>query len=153
LLDEATVGVDPQSRVRLLDMVRALAEGGTCVLYTTHYMDEAQSLCDPIGIVDHGKLIALGSLEELRAMVAERDLVRFGGAFEREAAVTALMRIEGLEVVEAGPDVVRVALRDASRRLPELFAALAAGRGEVRETTMVQPSLESLFIKLTGREL
>jgi ABC-2 type transport system ATP-binding protein len=145
--------VDPQSRVRLLDMVRALAREGTCVLYTTHYMDEAQSLCDPIGIVDHGKLIALGSLDELRAMVGERDLVRFGGAFDREAVTAALARVEGLDVLEASPEAIRVALRDASRRFPELFAALAAAGGEVRETTVIQPSLESLFIKLTGREL
>jgi ABC-2 type transport system ATP-binding protein len=153
LLDEATVGVDPQSRVRLLDMVRALARAGACVLYTTHYMEEAQSLCDPIGIVDHGKLIALGSLGDLRAMVGERDLVRFGGRFDREAAAAALGGVAGLEVIEAAPEVVRVALPDASRRLPELFAALGAARGEVRETTVIQPSLESLFIKLTGREL
>jgi ABC-2 type transport system ATP-binding protein len=153
LLDEPTVGVDPQSRVRLLDMVRTLAAQGACVLYTTHYMEEAQSLCDAIGIVDHGRLIALGSLDELRAMVGERDLVRFGGTFDREAAARVLARIEGLEVMEAAGDGVRVALRDASRRLPELFAALAEARAEVRETTMTQPSLESLFIKLTGREL
>ena len=153
LLDEPTVGVDPQSRVRLLDMVRTLAAQGACVLYTTHYMEEAQSLCDAIGIVDHGKLIALGSLDELRAMVGERDLVRFGGAFDRDAAARVLARIEGIEVMEATADGVRVALRDASRRLPELFAALAEARAEVRETTMTQPSLESLFIKLTGREL
>jgi ABC-2 type transport system ATP-binding protein len=153
LLDEATVGVDPQSRVRLLDMVRALAAEGACVLYTTHYMEEAQSLCDSIAIVDHGRVIALGSLAELRALVGERDLVRFGGAFDRDAASVALSRIDGLEVMEAAADGIRVALRDASRRLPELFAALAAARGEVRETTVIQPSLESLFIKLTGREL
>src|SRR5262249_19398031 len=153
LLDEPTVGVDPQSRVRLLDMVRTLSRDGTCVLYTTHYMEEAQSLCDPIGIVDRGRLIALGSLDELRAMVGERDLVRFGGAFDREAAAGALARIAGLAVVEPAPEVMRVALADSSRRLPELFAALTAARGEVRETTVIQPSLESLFIKLTGREL
>jgi ABC-2 type transport system ATP-binding protein len=134
-------------------MVRALARDGTCVLYTTHYMEEAQSLCNSIGIVDHGKLIALGSLDELRAMVGERDLVRFGGAFDHEATAAALARIEGLELLESAPGGVRIAMREASRRLPELFAALAAARAEVRETTVIQPSLESLFIKLTGREL
>ncbi len=153
LLDEATVGVDPQSRVRLLDMVRELAREGTCVLYTTHYMEEAQSLCDPIGIMDHGKLIALGSLDELRAMVGERDLVRFGGVFDRESTAAALAHIEGLQVMDSAPDGIRVAVRDASRRLPELLATLSAAGGEVRETTVIQPNLESLFIKLTGREL
>jgi ABC-2 type transport system ATP-binding protein len=86
-------------------------------------------------------------------MVGERDLVRFGGAFDHGATAAALARIEGLELLESAPGGVRIAMREASRRLPELFAALAAARAEVRETTVIQPSLESLFIKLTGREL
>jgi ABC-2 type transport system ATP-binding protein len=73
LLDEPTVGVDPQSRVRLLDLVRAEARAGTCVLYTTHYMEEAEALCDRLAIMDHGKVIAAGTLAELRSMLAERD--------------------------------------------------------------------------------
>lgn len=153
LLDEPTVGIDPQSRVRLLELVREQARGGTCVLYTTHYMDEAQGLCDRIGIIDHGKLIALGTLAELRALLGERDLVRLAGRFEVKEAVAALSRLEGLEVVQATEDTLRVALAEASRRLPALFAAVEAAGGEVRETTMTQPSLESLFIKLTGTEL
>ena len=81
LLDEPTVGVDPQSRVRLLDLVRAEAQAGTCVLYTTHYMEEAEALCDRLAIMDHGKVIAAGTLTELRAMLAERDLLRLTGVF------------------------------------------------------------------------
>ena len=70
LLDEPTVGVDPQSRVRLLEMVRELAAAGACVLYTTHYMEEAESLCDRLAIIDHGKLIAMGKIG--RASCRER---------------------------------------------------------------------------------
>jgi ABC-2 type transport system ATP-binding protein len=153
LLDEPTVGVDPQSRVRLLELVREQANAGTCVLYTTHYMEEAQSLCDRIGIIDHGKLIALGTLAELRALIGERDLVRLVGRFDPRQAAAALARIEGLEVVQAGEETLTVAVPEASRKLPALFAALEAAGAEVRETTMTQPSLESLFIKLTGKEL
>jgi linearmycin/streptolysin S transport system ATP-binding protein len=152
LLDEPTVGVDPQSRVRLLDLVREQARAGACVLYTTHYMEEAQSLCDRIGIIDHGRLIALGTLAELRAMVEERDLVRLAGRFP-PAAAEALARLDGLKVVQAGEESLTVSLAQASRKLPALFAALEATGAELRETTMIQPSLESLFIKLTGKEL
>jgi len=81
LLDEPTVGVDPQSRVRLLDMVRELAAGGACVLYTTHYMDEAESLCDRLAIIDHGKLIVMGTLSELRERTGGQDLLRLSGRF------------------------------------------------------------------------
>jgi ABC-2 type transport system ATP-binding protein len=153
LLDEPTVGVDPQSRVRLLELVQEQARAGACVLYTTHYMEEAQSLCDRIGIIDHGKLIALGTLAELRAMVEERDLVRLAGRFPARAAAEALARLDGLQVVQSSEDSLTVSVAEASRKLPALFAALEATGAEVRETTMIQPSLESLFIKLTGKEL
>ena len=89
LLDEPTAGVDPQSRVRLLDLVREQARSGTAVVYTTHYMEEAQELCDRIAIVDSGKLLAIGTLDELRALrrrerprPAQRS-VRSGGGHSR----------------------------------------------------------------------
>jgi ABC-2 type transport system ATP-binding protein len=151
LLDEPTAGVDPQSRVRLLDMVRDQARSGTAVVYTTHYMEEAQDLCDRIAIVDRGKLLAIGTLEELRALVGEKDLVRFTGRFDPSAASRTLEALDDVEVLTVTPDSVTLAARGASRKLPAIFAAL--GSAEIQETTLSVPSLESLFIKLTGREL
>jgi ABC-2 type transport system ATP-binding protein len=153
LLDEPTVGVDAQSRVRLLDVVRQQVADGTCVLYTTHYLEEAETLCDQLAIIDHGKIIAAGTLAELRGRVGERDIVRLVGQFEPANAREALRRVEGVEVVEAEPGELRLALADASRKLPELFTALASDGSVVRETTVTRPSLESLFIHLTGKEL
>lgn len=153
LLDEPTVGVDPQSRVRLLDLVRAETARGTCILYTTHYMEEAETLCDRLAIIDHGKVIAAGTMPELRAMIGERDLVRLGGAFDPAAAREALGSLEGVEVVQAEPDALTLAAPRASSRLSALFEALARTGGEIRETTLKQPNLETLFIKLTGKEL
>jgi ABC-2 type transport system ATP-binding protein len=153
LLDEPTVGVDPQSRVRLLELVREQAAAGACVLYTTHYMEEAESLCHRLAVIDHGRIIAHGTLPELRAMMGERDLLRLSGRFEPAAARAALDRLEGVEVVQADEAQVTLALSDASRRLPALFSALADSGSEIRETTLTQPSLESLFIKLTGKEM
>ena len=156
LLDEPTVGVDPQSRVRLLDLVREEAAAGTCVLYTTHYMEEAEDLCSGLAIVDHGVLIAQGSLEELRSRVGERDLLRLSGRFEPAAARAALGALEGgaeIELVQCEAGQLTLSMAEASRRLPAVFAALDATGGEVHETTLTRPSLESLFIKLTGKEL
>ncbi len=153
LLDEPTVGVDPQSRVRLLDLVREQARAGACVLYTTHYMEEAQELCDRIGVIDHGRLIAIGTLDDLRRMMGERDLLRLSGTFDAARARAAIAGIEGAEAVSADEKHLMVSLAEASRRLPALFAALADAGAEVRETTLTRPSLETLFIKLTGREL
>jgi ABC-2 type transport system ATP-binding protein len=151
LLDEPTAGVDPQSRVRLLDLVREQARGGAAVVYTTHYMEEAEELCDRIAIVDHGKLLALGTLAELRALVAEKDLVRLSGRFDAAAASRALAELDGVEVLAVTTEAVTIAAPSASRKLPAIFAAL--GSADIQETTLTVPSLESLFIKLTGREL
>jgi len=153
LLDEPAVGVDPQSRVRLLELVREQARGGVCVLYTTHYMEEAEALCDRLGVLDRGKLVAQGTLEELRAMLGERDLLRVNGSFPVEAARQALAGIEGLEILQADGTEIVAALAEGPRRLPSVLGALAAAGAEVRETALRRPSLESLFIKLTGKEL
>jgi ABC-2 type transport system ATP-binding protein len=152
LLDEPTVGVDPQSRVRLLDLTRDLARAGTAVLYTTHYMEEAESLCDRVAIVDHGRVLAGGTLPELRALLNERDLVRFAGVFQPDAVRRAFAG-GGIDVVQAEESVVTLSLEDASRRLPAIIAGLSGAGGEIRSTTLSQPNLESLFIKLTGKEL
>ena len=152
LLDEPTVGVDPQSRVRLLDLTRELARAGTTVLYTTHYMEEAEALCDRIAIVDHGRVLAEGTLPELRAMLGERDLVRFAGAFQ-PASVRQAFAGDAIDIVQAENTVVTLAAPDASLRLPAIIARLHDAGGEIRSTTLSQPSLESLFIKLTGKEL
>jgi ABC-2 type transport system ATP-binding protein len=153
LLDEPTVGVDPQSRMRLLELVQAEAQSGTCVLYTTHYMEEAETLCDRLAIVDHGKVIAAGTLTELRSMLEQRDLLRLAGVFQPDAARAAVAPIDHIEVVQADEKLLVLSLVEASRKLPAVFAALEAAGCEVRGTTLTQPSLESLFIKLTGKEL
>ena len=153
LLDEPTVGVDPQSRVRLFEMVKEQVEHGTAVLYTTHYMQEAELLCDELAIVDHGKLIADGTLEELRGMVGEKDILRLAGSFDPDKTRAALAPLPDVQVVVAESERIRLAVADASRRLPELFEAITRTGGEVRETTLSQPSLETLFLKLTGKEL
>jgi ABC-2 type transport system ATP-binding protein len=153
LLDEPTVGVDPQSRVRLLELVCAQARAGACVLYTTHYMEEAETLCDRLAIIDRGKVIAAGTLAELRSMLAQRDLLRLSGVFQPAAARAAVAPIDQIEVVQAEDNLLVLSLQEASRKLPAIFAALEAAGSEVRGTTLTQPSLESLFIKLTGKEL
>lgn len=153
LLDEPTVGVDPQSRVRLLDLVRHEALRGTTVLYTTHYMEEAQQLCDDLAIIDGGKVVAKGTLFELRAELGERDLLRLSGRFTPGVVNLRLRAMPGVEVIAVGHDTITLAVEQATKHLPAIFSALAEVGADVRETTLTEPSLESLFIKLTGKEL
>ena len=150
LLDEPTVGVDPQSRVGLLDLVKDEVARGTCVVYTTHYMEEAQELCDRLAIIDHGKVIAEGTLAELRELLGERDVLQLKGAFDPDAVRSLAL---DAEIVAAETDAVILAVVDASRKLAEIFDALAGAGSRIDETSLKQPNLESLFIKLTGRQL
>jgi ABC-2 type transport system ATP-binding protein len=152
LLDEPTAGVDPQSRARLLELVRELAREGAAVVYTTHYMEEAEALCDHIAIVDHGKLLASGTLAELRQRLGGRELVRLSGRFD-PAAVRAALATAEVEIVQCDGDVVALSARGASARLADLLLRVQQSGAELRDTVVKQPNLESLFLELTGREL
>jgi ABC-2 type transport system ATP-binding protein len=152
LLDEPTAGVDPQSRVRLLDLIRQLAHDGTCVLYTTHYMEEAEALCDRIAIVDRGRMLAQGTLADLRSMLDARDLLRLSGVFPADRVRPVLER-EAIEILHVEENSLTLEVADASHRLPCLFAMLAQAGAEIRSVAISQPNLESLFLKLTGKEL
>ena len=153
LLDEPTVGVDPQSRINLLDLVRREAGVGTCILYTTHYMEEAEQLCDRLAIIDHGRLIAQGTLSELRGRTAERDVIRISGQFPADGLEPLLDRVGDVRVHRNEGGQLVVSVKEAPRALPRLLEALTAAGADVRETTLSQPSLENLFIELTGKEL
>jgi ABC-2 type transport system ATP-binding protein len=153
LLDEPTVGVDPQSRVRLLDLVREQTARGTCVIYTTHYMEEAEKLCDRLAIIDHGKIIAMGTLSELRAILGERDLLRLAGTFDPAEVPGRVAALDDIELVQVDNQNLTLATSRASQKLSSIFKALTESGAKIRETTLTQPNLESLFIKLTGKEL
>ena len=153
LLDEPTVGVDPQSRERLLERVRDQVARGACVLYTTHYMEEAEVLCDQLAIIDHGKIIAKGTMDELRNMMGERDVLRVSGHFDEQAVRKTFAAVAGVEVLHVDADVAQLAAETATRRLPELLGALASSGAEIQETTLARPNLESLFLLLTGKAL
>ena len=157
LLDEPTVGVDPQSRARLFDLVEAERDGGACVLYTTHYMEEAERLCDSVAIIDHGKLIAQGTVGELKAQLGARDALQLSGDFPEPAVKQALESMGGqlpdLEIISEEEGSLTLTLSNASQYLPEIFHAISAAGGNVAETSLRSPNLETLFLLLTGKEL
>ncbi|HET9139931.1 ABC transporter ATP-binding protein [Actinophytocola sp.] len=174
VLDEPTVGVDPQSRHAILQSVRRFSRSGMAVLYTTHYMEEAERLCDRVGIIDHGRLIAEGTRGELVAQVAERDrisLVATGDLAAFAAACRDLAGVFGVgtSVPESdaasgtAPGALAGAvttdgevhlLADSGRRLLPAVFDLADRRGvTVRSAQVVEPDLESVFLHLTGTAL
>jgi len=152
ILDEPTTGLDPQTRLLLLDKIREIAAGGTAVLLTTHHLEEAERLCQRVGIIDGGKIIKEGTLDGLRAEVQDVQLFSLRGGFSRDTLRTSLARIPGTEVILDAHDEVVVAAPSTSGQSARLLE-LAASLDDVREVTIKPPSLESLFIRLTGREL
>ncbi len=154
LLDEPTVGVDPQSRQRLFDMVEAERDAGACVLYTTHYMEEAERLCDSLAIIDHGKIIADGTVDALKAQLGARDVLQLNGSFpDGLGALVAGSGIDDLEVISESDSVLTLTMTAASQHLPAIFSAITAADGAVSETSLRSPNLETLFLLLTGKEL
>ena len=151
LLDEATAGIDPQARASILGVVRGVADAGTAVIYTTHYLEEAEQLCDRIAIVDHGRILAEGTLDELKGRLGEEDVVTLWGRFEADAARAELAPIPGTRVLSATAG--KVALSAGERGAAALLAEIYGRDLAIERVAIEPPSLNSLFLRLTGREL
>ncbi len=153
ILDEPTVGVDPQSRDSILASVEQLGAGGIGVLYTTHYMEEAERLCDRVGIIDHGRLVAEGTRRELVDLVGEQDHVRLGLEGGETGVAERLLALP--EVMTAVPtdNVLDLGLTDSHRSLPAILAAADEAGARVLSVEVVEPDLEQVFLHLTGRAL
>ncbi len=153
-LDEPTVGIDPQSRRAILDGVKDLNRQGVTVLYTTHYMEEAQELSDRIGIMDQGKMIAVGTQAELVRMVGERTRIDLAVDRESQALAEVWRTLPGVASVSA-PDDGRLWLLvdDANTLMPSLFEGARAAGARVTQIDLSEPNLEMVFLHLTGRAL
>jgi len=153
LMDEPTVGIDPQARLNILEAVKQVAAGGTTVIYTTHYLEEVEQLCDRIAIMDHGKILAEGTLDELKSRVGGRDVVTVRGAFDAAVVQPQLAALPGVSVtsVEAGRLVLSV--DGSGRGAVELLGRVLSSGLAIEGISIQPPSLNTLFLNLTGREL
>jgi ABC-2 type transport system ATP-binding protein len=152
LLDEPTVAVDPQSRAHIFDAVRKLRAGGTTILYTTHYLEEAEDLCDRIAIMDEGRVVAVGTLPELlaRSQATEVIELRLVHPLPKLAPIEV---IEGVEKVEAVGNEVRVFTSRAQQVLPRIYRALSLQGRSIAQTRVTAVTLDDVFLELTGKEL
>ena len=154
-LDEPTAGLDPQTRVNLWDILTVLHEQGQTILLTTHYMEEAEALCDRVAVVDHGRVLAAGTLEELKEDVGAVTVVtvRFEQPVPDGLAERAgLAARPGVTKAETDGDQLRVFSADPEGLLGDLIATGTAAGLHVRDATQLKPSLEMVFLTLTGRE-
>ncbi len=153
VLDEPTVGVDPQSRNSILESVEALSGEGLAVLYTTHYMEEAERLCDRVGIIDDGRLLVEGTIAELTGMVGQHQRVDIGIAGRGDEVAEQLRSADGVAEVSSDESTLRVLVDDTSQRLGTIIDALGAAGVAISSVDVDRPELEAVFLQLTGKGL
>jgi ABC-2 type transport system ATP-binding protein len=153
ILDEPTVGVDPQSRNSILEAVEQLSGAGMAVLYTTHYMEEAERLCDRVGIIDQGEVKAEGTRRELVQLVGQKDRVAIQGSGPLAEVARVLGAEEGVTEASADDERIVLLVNDASSRLASLLSRAASTGLSVSGVEVEEPNLEAVFLHLTGRAL
>jgi ABC-2 type transport system ATP-binding protein len=153
VLDEPTVGVDPQSRNAILEAVDTLGREGMSILYTTHYMEEAERLCDRIGIIDGGRILAEGTRTELVALVGQLDHVRLDAGGDLSAAAAAIGELQGVERVTVADAAIEVSARSSRTLLPAIITTAVGADVTIRGVEVTEPDLEAVFLHLTGRAL
>lgn len=152
ILDEPTVGIDPQSRRRILDGVKQFRDDGTTVLYTTHYMEEAEELSDRIGIIDHGKIIALGTQDELNKLVGEKERILLSIS-EPDKMAEVFKTLPHVDLVERLDGHSLITTDDADALVPQLFDLAQQHDARISSVEIQEVTLETVFLHLTGRAL
>ena len=153
ILDEPTVGVDPQSRNAILESVEVLSREGMAVLYTTHYMEEAERLCDRIAIIDSGRIQAEGTRDELIRLTGELDRIRLTGSGEVARAADAVRALDAVASADADRHSVLLAVRDAPTAVAGVVTAATGAGMALDDVEITRPNLESVFLQLTGKAL
>lgn len=154
ILDEPTVGVDPQSRTNILETLKELNKKGLTILYTSHYMEEVEFLCHRIAIMNLGKIIAIGSLNELRLLVGERDLLRISTANEiSKDLVETVKKIPDVSEARVLDESIEILTLHGRKLLPQIIEIFADTGVKIKSVEVKEPNLESVFLHLTGKEL
>ena len=154
LLDEPTVGIDVQAKVSILDLIRKVGAEGTGVIFTTHQLAEVATTCSRIALMDCGRILAQGTMEELIRLVGEKDIVEITGNFPAASFTEALQDLDGngIELLSAADNLATLAVAD-TEQIPKTMDRLFRRKLAVTDLKIKTPSLETVFLKLTGRSL
>jgi ABC-2 type transport system ATP-binding protein len=153
VLDEPTVGVDPQSRNAILSSVEELSSAGMAVLYTTHYMEEAERLCDRVGVIDEGRIKAEGTRRELVSLVGQRDRVSLTATGNLAPAADAAAGLDAVHEATRGEEGINLIVTNARAVLPQILETATRAGATVSAVEVVEPDLEAVFLHLTGKAL
>ena len=152
LLDEPTIGIDVQTRLNIYEIIKEASSSGTTILYTTHNLQEAEELCHRIGIMDQGKILAMGTLAELIKIVEEKDIALISGNFSADQGQKILTPLKDATILSLKDGKVVLSL-EASKKIPLLLEEFFKEKISIDDVSIKQPNLESVFLKLTGKEL
>jgi len=153
-LDEPTAGLDPQGRLALWELLEGLNADGQTIMLTTHYMEEADKLCDRVAIMDHGKILALDTPSELKRGVGADTIVTVKAAGDPEQLAEAFRaHLDGVTRTRPIPDGIELHIRGAERLVPRVVEAAESSGISVADLSVAEPTLETVFIGLTGKEL
>ena len=153
IMDEPTVGVDPQSRHHILETIKDLKNEGTTIIYTSHYVEEVEQLCDRVAIMDHGKMLSVGTLPELHGQAGEYQELVITLRTSPAEVLPTLKSAPWVHDCLVSQEVITILTANAEQALPRIFEILVDNKLQITEIKIKKPSLESLFLKLTGRGL
>lgn len=153
IMDEPTVGIDPQSRNHILESVKKLNEMGSTIIYTSHYMEEVEAICTRIGIIDHGKLIACGTYEELQSLVSDRKTIVIESDIGVEINKEEVKKIKGVIEVFDEENIINIETKKESDCIGDITSYFRESKIPIRSINMGNVSLETVFLSLTGRSL
>lgn len=153
LMDEPTVGIDPQSRNHILETIKRLNKAGTAIIYTSHYMEEVEILCDRVGIIDHGKIIATGTVDELKKLVGDEHAIIVRAENVDGDIIDALNRLRYVDRVNYHEDEIEVLSKHSERVLSKVVSVLNQADVYINSIDIKKPNLETVFLHLTGKSL
>ncbi|MFF2911266.1 ABC transporter ATP-binding protein [Paenibacillus sp. NPDC057934] len=152
-MDEPTVGVDPQSRNSILESIKTMNQNGTTVIYTTHYMEEIEAICGRVAIMDFGKIIALGTIDELIDSISEENRINMGFVANTERAVTLIEKAQGVIACNNNEGMLRIRMEKDEMYLTALLENLIQNGFKIKSMTLEKSNLETVFLQLTGKKL
>lgn len=154
IMDEPTVGIDPQSRNHILQSVKKLNELGSTIIYTSHYMEEVEAICTRVAIMDHGKVIALGTGDELKNLISDRNIVWISvGDTISKISEESIREIPGVSDIEIEEDTVKISSAREVSNLDKIIHYFTSNRLSIKSVESKTPDLETVFLSLTGRRL
>ncbi len=153
IMDEPTVGIDPQSRNHILQSVKKLNEMGSTIIYTSHYMEEVEEICTNIGIIDHGKLVAEGTKEELKSIVRDKNTVYITVGGIENINEKEIKNINGVTDVHVKDNLIKIDSYKEVNNLDKIILFFTNKNIPIKNVETKNPDLETVFLSLTGRKL